>query len=413
MSEGGSPLLRWVKPWFSPGGKLSLFFPVWEAADTFIATSDDVTKGPPHIRDQVDMKRWMITVAFALIPCFLFGMFNAGYQYNLARGLVEAGGWAGVMDRFWLHWWEGAKIVLPLLIVSYAVGGFWEVVFAIVRKHDISEGFLITGLLFPLTLPPTIPLWQVAAGISFGVVIGKEIFGGVGFNVLNPALTARCFLYFAYPGQISGDSVWAKIADPSLVPDGWSGATALAVAKGAPAGVNIVDSLREAGFTLPGMFLGLEKGSIGETSALMVLIGLGILLLAGIASWRIIAGGVLGVAAIGSLVNILPEAVRTASPMFDLPWYYDLVMGGALFGIVFMATDPVSAAATGPGKWIYGFGIGALTVVVRMFNPAFPAGNMLAILFMNVMAPMIDHFVLQAHIRGRQRHLARFRHAEG
>ncbi len=407
MSQGGSPLLRWVKPWFSPGGKLAAFFPVWEAADTFVATSDEVTRGAPHIRDQVDMKRWMITVAFALIPCFLFGMFNAGYQYNLVQGM------GGIREHFWLHWWEGAKMVLPILIVSYAVGGFWEVVFAMVRKHDISEGFLVTGLLFPLTLPPTIPLWQVAAGVTFGVVIGKEIFGGVGYNVLNPALTARCFLYFAYPGQISGDSVWAQVPAGLVPPDGWTGATALAVAKGAPAGQNVIETLRDSGFTLQSMFFGLEKGSIGETSSLMILLGLALLLLVGIASWRIIAGGVLGIVVVGSLVNFLPEAARAASPMFELPWYYDLVMGGAFFGIVFMATDPVSAAATGPGKWIYGLGIGGLTVVVRMFNPAFPAGNMLAILFMNVMAPMIDHFVLQAHIRGRQRYFARFRHAEG
>jgi Na+-transporting NADH:ubiquinone oxidoreductase subunit B len=349
------------------------------------------------------MKRYMITVAFALIPCLLFGMFNAGYQHNLAAGMV------GLRAHFWSHLWEGVKIVLPILIVSYGVGGFWEVLFATVRKHEISEGFLISGLLFPLTLPPSIPLWQVAAGISFGVVIGKEIFGGVGFNILNPALAARCFLYFAYPGQISGDGVWTHL--PARVADGWSGATALSVAKGAPAGVPVVDTLASAGHTLKSMAIGLEPGSIGETSVPMILLGAGLLLLTGVAAWRIMAGGVLGMVCLHGLVGFLPPAVLQAHPMLTVPWYYELAMGGALFGIVFMATDPVSAAATDTGKWIYGFMIGALTVMVRLFNPAYPEGNMLAILFMNVMAPMVDYFVVQAHIRRRRRYLESFPHA--
>lgn len=403
MSEGGSRLLRAVKPWFQPGGWMAKFFPVWEAADTFIYTGGEVTPGAPHVRDHADMKRWMITVAFALMPCLFFGIFNAGYQYNAARGM------AGIGPHFVQHWIEGLKIVLPLLIVSYGVGGLWEVLFAVVRKHEISEGFLISGLLFPMILPPTIPLWQAAVGISFGIVLGKEIFGGVGFNILNPALTARCFLYFAYPAQISGDAVWTKL--PPGVTDAVTGATALSVAKSAPAGADVFEVLAEQGHTLRSMFLGLEPGSIGETSALMVLIGLAVLLLTGVGSWRIIAGGILGVAVLGTVVNLLPAEFTERQPMFALRWHYDLVMGGAFFGIVFMATDPVSAAATGPGKWIYGFGVGALTVVVRMFNPAYPAGNMLAILFMNVMAPLIDHFTLQAHIRGRRRYLEGFGHA--
>lgn len=403
MSEGGSKLLRAVKPWFQPGGRLARLYPLWEAIDTFAYTDGSVTSGPPHIRDQADMKRWMITVAFALMPCLFFGIFNAGYQYNAARGMDAIG------PHFLQHWIEGLKIVLPLLIVSYGVGGMWEVLFAVVRKHEISEGFLISGLLFPMILPPTIPLWQAAVGISFGIVLGKEIFGGVGFNILNPALTARCFLYFAYPAWISGDAVWTKL--PAGVTDAVTGATALSAAKSAPAGADVFEVLAEQGHTLRSMFLGLEPGSIGETSALMVMIGLAVLLLTGVGSGRIIAGGILGVLVLGTVVNLLPAEFTARQPMFALPWYYDLMMGGALFGIVFMATDPVSAAATGPGKWIYGFGVGALTVVVRMFNPAYPAGNMLAILFMNVMAPLIDHFALQAHIRGRRRYLEGFGHA--
>lgn len=400
MSEGGSWLLQKMKPLFMPGGILAKAFPVFEAADTFAFTGSEVTTGAPHVRDQVDMKRWMITVAFALIPCLLFGMFNAGFQYNTACGK------GGITEHFWLHLWEGAKMVLPIVLVSYAVGGFWEVLFAIVRKHEISEGFLLTGLLFPLTLPPTIPLWQVAVGVSFGVVIGKEIFGGVGFNVLNPALTARCFLYFAYPGQISGDAVWAR-----MPPDVTTGATALSVAKASAAGSSVTDSLAHAGYTLKSMVLGLEPGSIGETSVIMILLGAALLLLGRVGSGRIMAGGILGVAAVGTLLNMLPPAMIQKTPMFALPWYYDLSMGGILFGIVFMATDPVSAAATNTGKWIYGFMIGALTMVARMCNPAYPEGAMLAILFMNVMAPLLDYFVVKGHIRGRRRYLESFRHA--
>lgn len=402
------PVLRFllkVKPNFAPGGRLEKMHPVYEATETFLFTPPDVTDGPPHVRDALDNKRYMIAVAVALLPCFLFGMYNAGLQYNIASQLADAG--------FWSHLWEGFKRVMPILLVSYAAGGFWEVLFAAVRKHDINEGFLVTGLLFPLTLPPTIPLWQVAVGISFGVVIGKEIFGGVGFNVLNPALTARCFLYFAYPGQISGDKVWVATPVAEKLADGFSGATALSVAKATPAGSSVFEHLAAAGHTLKSMVLGLEGGSIGETSVIAILFGAAVLLVTGVGAWRIMAGGVLGVAAVGSLVNAIGGPAVQAIPMFALPFWYDLAMGGVLFGLVFMATDPVSAAATNTGKWIYGFLIGALTVVVRMFNPAYPAGNMLAILFMNVMAPLIDYFVLQAHIRARARYLESFSRAQG
>ncbi|OQA26308.1 MAG: Na(+)-translocating NADH-quinone reductase subunit B [Verrucomicrobia bacterium ADurb.Bin345] len=381
-----------VRPLFERGGPLHVFFPIFEAADTFALTPDDVTPGPPHVRDALDMKRTMMFVVIALAPCTLFGIFNAGYLYNTVNQ-VEGATWI-------THILRGLRIVLPIIIVSYAVGGFWEVLFALVRKHEINEGFLVTGLLFPLTLPPTIPLWQVAVGISFGVVIGKEIFGGTGFNVLNPALTSRAFLYFAYPAQMSGDNVWA-VTDPSTFPQGFTGATSLAVAKAAPAGSDVIAVLRDAGFTFKDMIMGLEPGSIGETSAIAVAIGLVILVVTGIGSWRIIAGGIIGTAATTLLINALPASVRSVAPHLDLPFHYDLVMGGMFFGIVFMATDPVSAAATTPGKWAYGILIGFLTVTIRAFNPAFPAGNMLAILFANVMAPLIDQIVLALHIRQR------------
>ena len=372
-------MLDKLRPLFAPGKPLHLFHSVFEAGDTFLLTPPDVTAGPPHVRDALDLKRTMMFVVIALIPCTLFGIFNAGYMHNTVNRVSGAG--------FVQHVLQGLRLVLPIIVTSYAVGGLWEVLFATVRKHEINEGFLVTGLLFPLTLPPTIPLWQVAVGISFGVVIGKEIFGGTGFNVLNPALTSRAFLYFAYPAQISGDTVWASVTDWANVADGFTGATSMAVAKAAPAGANVVEFLRESGFTLQRMIVGLEPGSIGETSVIAVALGLLVLLLSGVGSWRIIAGGLLGIAAPVTLLNHLPEPLRLANPVLQLPFYFDLIMGGAFFGIVFMATDPVSAAATNAGKWIYGFLIGVITIIIRTFNPAFPAGNMLAILFCNVMAP--------------------------
>jgi Na+-transporting NADH:ubiquinone oxidoreductase subunit B len=295
--------------------------------------------------------------------------------------------------------------------VSYAVGGFWEVLFSIVRKHEINEGFLVTGILFPLTLPPTIPLWQVAVGISFGVVIGKEVFGGTGFNVLNPALTARAFLFFAYPGQIIGDAVWTVVVDKASVAQGFTGATPLAITGLAPVGGDVVAALHEHGFSLLSMAIGLEGGSLGETSLIPILIGALILIATGVGSWRIMAGGVAGLLAMGFVMNLMPA--ETMKGFTQLPFYYHLVIGGFGFGIVFMATDPVSAAATKTGKWIYGILIGVLIVLIRVTNPAYPEGVMLAILFMNVMAPTIDHFVVQAHIRKRNAYLRKFSYAKG
>jgi len=395
------------RPNFEPGGKLERLYPLFEAQDTFAFTPAEVTKGAPHVRDSLDIKRTMITVVLALIPCVLFGMWNVGHQFNVVNQLGAVGLLADLI--------QGALIVGPIILVSYIFGGLWEVAFAIVRKHPINEGFLVTGLLFPLTLPPTIPLWQVAIGISFGVVIGKEVFGGTGFNVLNPALTARAFLFFAYPVQITGDTVWTKVVSESggLI-EGFSGATPLAIAALSPAGSSVIDSLKHAdyaGFEWMRLFIGNIGGSIGETSALACLIGAVILIGLGIGSWRIMAGSVIGLAIMASLLNLLPE--DKFSGFTQLPFYYHLVMGGFAFGTVFMATDPVSAAATNRGKWIYGGLIGALIVLIRVTNPAYPEGVMLAILFMNVMAPLIDHIVVQSHIRQRKVHLRKFSHAQG
>ena len=394
-----------VRPDFEPGGKMERLYPLFEAQDTFAFTPAEVTHGAPHVRDSIDIKRTMITVVLALIPVVLFAMWNVGFQYNTVNQ-------TGATD-FISNMLQGAIIVMPIILVSYIFGGLWEVAFAIVRKHPINEGFLVSGLLFPLTLPPTIPLWQVAVGISFGIVVGKEIFGGTGFNVLNPALTARAFLFFAYPVQISGDTVWTKITSESggLI-EGFTGATPLAIAAMVPAGGNVIDSLKAAdyaGFDWMRMFIGTIGGSIGETSALACLIGAVILIGLGVGSWRIMAGSVIGLAIMATLLNFLPA--DKFKGFTQLPFYYHLVMGSFAFGTVYMATDPVSAAATNRGKWIYGGLIGALIVLIRITNPAYPEGVMLAILFMNVMAPLIDHIVVQAHIRQRKAYLRKFSHA--
>jgi len=389
-------LLEMQKGLFEKGKPFGWAYPIYEAGDTFLFTPAHGTdpRRPPHVRDPLDLKRYMFTVIIALGPAILFGIWNAGHQYNLVN--------PGAATGFIADVWQGLIMVAPIIFVSYLVGGLWEVLFAVVRKHEINEGFLVTGMLFPLTLPPTIPLWQVAVGISFGVVIGKEIFGGVGYNVLNPALTARAFLYFAYPAQISGDSVWTKVADSDAVVEGFTGATPLAVAALVPGSESAIAALRDAGYGWWDMFIGTIPGSIGETSAIACLIGMAILIFSGVSSWRITASGFVGLAAGVLLMNALhgPET----GAFLAIPMHYHLVMGSFLFGIVYMATDPVSAAASGPGKLIYGFLIGFLTILIRVLNPAFAEGTMLAILFMNVMAPMIDHYVVRTHIRRRLRH---------
>ncbi len=395
--------LEKMRPLFEPGGRLEKLYPIFEAQETFLFTPDKVTRGGPHARDAIDIKRVMILVVAALMPAVLFGMYNAGHQYYAASGL-EHPGFAGAFLR-------GAGIVLPIIFVSYLVGGLWEVLFSVVRKHEINEGFLVTGLLFPLTLPPTIPLWQVAAGITFGVVIGKEIFGGTGYNILNPALTARAFLFFAYPAQIVGDEVWASTQAGTMA-DGYSGATPLGIAALVPSGPRaaVTEALTEAGYTWTSMFGGLIPGSIAETSAIPILIGAAILILTGVGAWRIMAAGVLGLFVGALLMNLTPDHFKAFT---KVPFHYHLVMGSFLFGIVFMATDPVSAARTEPGKWIYGFLIGLLVVIIRVANPAFPEGVMLSILFMNVMAPLIDQCVLRVHMRRREAYLRKFSYAQG
>lgn len=398
-----------VAPHFKKGGKLARLYPLYEAGDTFARTPAEVTQSAPHVRDAIDQKRLMILVIYALMPCLLFGIWNAGHQFNLANG-IDATLKADLL--------RGSAMVLPIVLVSYLVGGIWEVLFAIVRRHEINEGFLVTGLLFPLVLPPTIPLWQVAVGISFGIVIGKEIFGGVGYNILNPALTARAFLFFAYPKWLSGDTVWVGSLNANPLIDKLLGtashtadvvtqATPLAIASATEKGANAVAALNEAGYSLWEITLGTIPGCIGSTSVFAILLGMLVLLVCGIASWQIMVSGMIGCATMGALFNVLPIDL----PYADLPFYYHLVMGGFLFGIVFMATDPVSGAATSIGKWIYGFLIGVLTVLIRVANPAFPEGAMLAILFMNVMAPLIDHFVVQAHIKKRSAYARSLNHA--
>jgi len=282
------------------------------------------------------------------------------------------------------------------MIVIYAVGGFWEVVFAVARRHEINEGFLVTGFLFTLILPPTMPLWQAAVAISFGVVIGKEIFGGVGYNILNPALTARVFAFFAYPAQMSGNSVWVAL-------DGYTKATPLAVAAETARGSSAVAALEQAGYNFQDAFLGFIPGSIGETSTLACLLGLTFLLITGMASWRIVAGCAVGLITTAALFFGAQGPQYLGS--FSLPPSWHLVLGGFAFGAIFMATDPVTASATNIGRWIYGICIGVLVVLIRVVNPAYPEGVMLAILFMNIFAPLIDHVVVEAHVRGRRKRL--------
>ncbi len=373
---------------FKEGARFHPVRHIFDAADTFAFTPAEQTHRGAHVRDAIDIKRVMITVIYALLPCFFFGVWNAGYQYNMSHAVPDAG--------FINHVLRGLIIVMPIIIVSYAVGGFWEVLFACVRKHPINEGLLVSGFLFPLVLPPTIPLWQVAVGITFGIVIGKEIFGGTGMNIVNPALLSRAFLFFAYAKSLTGN-VWVASKGPELV-DAVTGATPLGILSAMPEGATALDAIRSGQVSFRRMFLGVEPGCIGETSTLACLIGAVALLLAGVASWRIMLACVLGLLSTASVAYFFGN-----SPMAQIPPHYHLVAGGFAFGAVFMATDPVSAAATNAGKWIYGFLIGMLVIIVRVVNAGFPEGVMLAILFMNLMAPLIDSFVVDHHVRRRRK----------
>lgn len=396
-------ILDKVEPHFEKGGKYEKWYALYEAVDTFLYKPASVTKTTAHVRDGIDLKRMMITVWLCTFPAMLFGMWNVGYQANLVFAanpelLAAQEGWryalTGAVAGFdagslWANLFQGATWFLPIYLVTFVVGGFWEVLFAMIRGHEVNEGFFVTSVLFALIVPPSIPLWQVALGISFGVVIAKEVFGGTGKNFMNPALAGRAFLFFAYPVDISGDNVWTAV-------DGFAGATMLSVA--ASDGFAAITTVTGEAVTWWDAFIGTTTGSIGETSTLAILIGGAVLLLTRIAAWRIVAGIMIGMIALTWLFNAIGS---DTNPMFSVPWHWHLVMGGFAFGMVFMATDPVSAAMTNTGKWIFGLLIGAMAVMIRVVNPAFPEGMMLAILFANLCAPLIDHFVIQSNIKRR------------
>ncbi|MBQ3613212.1 MAG: NADH:ubiquinone reductase (Na(+)-transporting) subunit B [Bacteroidales bacterium] len=376
-----------IKPTFEKGGKLGFLHSTFDAFETFLFVPNTVTRRGAHVRDCVDLKRVMIMVVIALVPAMLFGIWNTGYQHSLAFGLD----WG-----FWNIVLYGLVKVLPLYIVSYLVGLGIEFVSAQIQGHEVNEGYLVSGMLIPLIVPVDVPLWMLAIAVAFAVIIGKEVFGGTGMNIWNPALLTRAFLFFSYPSKMSGDTVWtggverftnegvAFMASDKLA-DGFSGATPLANAS--------MQGLQDSGYSLWEMTLGTIPGSVGETSVIAILIGAAILLWTGVASWKIMVSSVLG----GLAIGYLGYAVGAT----DLPGYYQLVMGGFLFGTVFMATDPVTSAQTECGKWIYGFLVGALAVTVRLWNPGYPEGMMLAILLMNTFAPLIDHYVIEGSIKRR------------
>nr|WP_277602524.1 NADH:ubiquinone reductase (Na(+)-transporting) subunit B [Parahaliea mediterranea] len=381
---------------FQEDGRYQKWYALYEAVDTFLYSPGSVTKSSAHVRDGVDLKRIMITVWLCAFPAMFYGMYNLGFQANeiLAVTGGDVGGWRGALiqslggydaGNIWHCFWFGALYFVPIYFVAFAVGAFWEILFAMKRGHEINEGFFVTSILFALTCPPDLPLWQAALGISFGVVIGKEVFGGTGKNFLNPALTGRAFLYFAYPASMSGDAVWTAV-------DGYTGATPLSVV--ASQGMTEL----KAQWDWMDAFLGAIPGSIGETSTVAILIGGAALLLMRIASWRIVGGVFLGMVALSTLFNMVGS---DSNPAFAMPWYWHLVTGGFAFGMMFMATDPVSAAMTNAGKWAYGILIGVMAVLIRVMNPAFPEGIMLAILFGNIFAPLMDHFAVQANIKRR------------
>lgn len=392
-------ILDKMEPEFHSGGKYEKWYALYEAVDTIFYRPSSVTKGGSHVRDAVDMKRIMIFVWMCTFPAMFFGMYNIGFQANTAAdamGVVSGSSWQHTIigaltdynaNSIFDNMIYGAMHFFPIYLTAFVVGGFWEVLFAAVRKHEVNEGFFVTSVLFSLSLPATIPLWQVALGITFGVVLAKEVFGGTGKNFLNPALAGRAFLFFAYPASMSGDAVWVAV-------DGFSGATALSLAA-----AEGYQSLAAAGISWFDAFFGFIQGSMGETSTLAILIGGSVLLIMRIASWQIVAGVMLGMIATSTLFNAIGS---DSNPMFATPWYWHLVVGGFAFGMMFMATDPVSASMTVQGKWFYGALIGVMVVLIRTVNPAYPEGMMLAILFANLFSPFIDHFVVQANIKRRR-----------
>ncbi|WP_111656440.1 NADH:ubiquinone reductase (Na(+)-transporting) subunit B [Isoalcanivorax indicus] len=402
-----------IAPHFHEGGKLQKYYVFYEMFDTMLYSPSSTTRAASHVRDGIDLKRVMMTVFFATFPAILFGIYNTGYQANLQIsefGYSAIEGWRTALvmgltgfdhTSFLANFLHGLVYYIPIVITVYLTGFLWEGLFAWKRGHEVNEGFFVTGILFTLILPPAIPLWQVFLGVSFGIVIGKEVFGGTGKNFLNPALVGRAFLFFAYPAQMSGDAVWTAV-------DNFSGATPLSLA--ASGDLNFAAGLTEnaavghvVDITWMQTFLGGIQGSIGETSTLAIMLGAAVLLFTRIASWRIMAGVLVGTVALASLFNVIGS---DTNPMFAMPWYWHLTIGSVAFGLVFMATDPVSAAMTNTGKWVFGILIGLMVVMIRVVNPAFPEGVMLAILFGNLCAPLIDYFVVQANIKRRQRRTA-------
>jgi len=398
-----------AKPHFIGEGKYKKWFPLFDAFENLFFSTSGKTKNPIHVRDGLDIQKLMVTVWLATFPAMFFGMYNIGNQsldYLNEINTLNTGDWHHYLisfvgydnTNFFNKLWFGAVYFLPIYAVVFIVAIAWETLFASIRKHEINEGAFVTTVLFALSCPPDIPLWQAAMGITFGIVIGKEIFGGTGKNFLNPALTGRAFIYFAYPTQLSGDKVWISgLSDNLIIPEGFSGATPLGVA--AEQGIPGLTS----SFSWWDAFIGNIPGSIGETSVIAIFIGLLILLITKVASYRIVLGTLTGMILMSSFLNIVGS---DSNPMFLVPWYWHLVIGGFAFGLVFMATEPVSGSGTNLGRWIYGLIIGVMVVLIRVINPAFPEGMMLAILFANLLAPVIDHMVVSSNIKKRKRVLS-------
>ena len=398
-----------IKPKFMHGGAQAKWFPIYDAIENFIFSSTNKTTNPIHVRDSIDIQRIMVIVWLAAFPAMFFGMYNIGNQtldYLTLVGSTNTNDWHHVLinlvgysnDSFITKMWIGAVYFVPIYAVTFAVGILWEILFAVVRKHEINEGLFVSSILFALSCPPDLPLWQAAMGITFGIVIGKEVFGGTGKNFLNPALTGRAFLYFAYPSQLSGDKVWiAGLSDTGITPEGFSGAT--------PLGYAAEDGLQglSDNFSWFDALIGNIPGSVGETSVIAIGISAAILLATGVASYRIILGTFIGMIVMSSILNIVGS---DTNPMFQVPWYWHFVIGSFAFGLVFMATEPVSGSGTNAGRWIYGALIGVTVVLIRVVNPAFPEGMMLAILFANLFAPVIDHMVVSNNIAKRKRALS-------
>lgn len=397
-----------IEPHFHKGGKYERFYPAWEAVDTFFYTPRSVTRGAAHVRDALDLKRMMMIVVIATLPCVFMAFYNTGLQANLAIDPAKVGqleGWRHAVlqalgvgyspQSFWANIFHGGLYFLPMYLLTMAVGLGWEVLFSVVRKVEVNEGFFVTGMLVPLILPPTTPLWQVAIAVSFAVILAKEAFGGTGMNFMNPALVVRAFLFFAYPAAMSGDKVWTAVP-AGLAVDGFSGATKLAQIR------QMTTPFEQSGMSWWNAFIGLEPGSMGETSALACLIGALVIAFTGVGSWRTMFGCVLGTIGMASLFNTIGSATN---PWFAVPFWWHMVLGGWAFGVAFMVTDPVTAPFANRGKWVYGLFIGAMIVLIRVTNPAYPESVMLVILFMNVMAPLIDQWYIRANIKRRQRRL--------